>query len=204
MPDDPHPGPQVPRSLVMVRHGSTEWSRSSRHTGRTDIPLDEGGRSQSSELDRRLSGISPSLVLVSPLMRARQTCDLAGFGAMASVCDDLAEWDYGDYEGLTTPQIRQSDPGWDLWHDGCPGGESPADVARRADQVLARVRSVPGTVLAFAHGHLLRVLAARWLGWGPDAGAALMLAPAGVGVLTWERDHPAIGRWNDDGSALSG
>lgn len=193
---------EAPRPrLVVVRHGSTAWSSAGRHTGRTDVPLDEHGESQARALAGRLgTNHRFARVLTSPLGRARQTCALAGFGDRAEVCEDLAEWDYGDYEGLVTDEIRRNRPGWTLWDDGVPGGETLEEVAARADRVVDATRRGDGDVLAFAHGHLLRVLSARWLGLEPTAGRSLLLAPAGLGVLTWEREVPALGRWDDDGS----
>lgn len=183
--------------LVVVRHGATEWSRSGRHTGRTDLPLLDEGRDQALELGRRLAGHRFDLVLTSPLERARQTAELAGFGAEARECEDLREWDYGDYEGLTTDAIREQRPDWSLWADGAPGGESAVEVGARADRVIALVRSRAGDVLAFAHGHLLRVVGARWVALGPSAGGLFTLAPATVSVLGWDRDGAVITRWND-------
>ncbi len=186
--------------LVVVRHGSTEWSASGRHTGRTDVPLDPEGEAQARALAQRLAGHPFTRVLVSPLGRARRTCELAGFGHRAEVTGDLAEWDYGEYEGLTTPEIRARRPGWRLWHDGVPAGERIGEVAARAERVIASVRSGRGDALAFAHGHLLRVLAARWLDMPPAAGGQLLLAPAALGVLSWEHGVPVLGRWDDDGA----
>jgi len=186
--------------LVVVRHGATAWSTAGRHTGRTDVPLDARGEGQARALAGRLGPHSFSRVLVSPLGRARRTCELAGFGDRAEVWPDLAEWDYGGYEGLTSAEIRRDRPGWRLWDDGVPGGERLEDVAARADRVVAAVRAGVGDVLAFAHGHLLRVVAARWLGLDPAAAGNLQLAPAALGVLTWERESPALGRWDDDGA----
>jgi len=183
-------------TLWLVRHGQTEWSASGRHTGRTDLPLDDTGRDQARALSSALSGLSVAQVLTSPLVRARETCVLAGFGDRARVDDDLQEWDYGDYDGLTTDEIRATRPGWSLWRDGCPGGESATDVGARADRVVARVRATDGDTLAFAHGHLLRVLAARWLGLGPEAGALLALTTATVSLLGWEREQAVVRRWN--------
>lgn len=184
---------------MVVRHGATAWSTAGRHTGRTDVPLDAAGEDQARHLGERLKGPIFSRVLCSPLGRARRTCQLAGFGDRAQITDDLAEWDYGDYEGLTTDQIRRDRPGWTLWRDGVQGGEAIDQVAARADRVVALVRGGRGDVLAFAHGHVLRVLAARWLGLAPMWGGALLLAPAGLGVLAWEREAPVLGRWDDDG-----
>jgi probable phosphoglycerate mutase len=143
-----------------------------------------------------LAGRSYSLVLCSPLRRAVETCELAGFGDVAVLCDDLHEWDYGEYEGLTTPQIREKRPDWDLWRDGCPGGETPVEVGRRADRVLERLRDAGGNGLAFAHGHILRVVTARWLGMGVAAGARFALSAGGVGVLGFERETEVLQRWN--------
>jgi broad specificity phosphatase PhoE len=185
--------------LVVVRHGETQWSRSGRHTGRTDLPLEPAGLRQAESVGERLAGHHFAAVLVSPLLRARQTCDEAGFGPVAEVCEALREWDYGEYEGLTTDEIRADNPNWSLWRDGCPEGETLAQVAARADVVVARARSVHGDLLAFAHGHILRVVAARWLGLDPSYGAMFSLDPATVSVLGWEREQPAARRWNDNG-----
>jgi probable phosphoglycerate mutase len=182
----------------LVRHGETEWSTAGRHTGRTDVDLTDAGRDQAQQLRRSLESHAFALVLSSPLRRARETCKLAGLGATAVVDDDLAEWDYGDYEGLTTAQIRTSRPDWSLWRDGCPGGESSADVGIRADRVVARLRSLDGDAIAFAHGHLLRVLAARWIGLPAYDGGLLALDTAHLGVLGWEREQPVVRRWNVD------
>ena len=183
--------------IVIVRHGETEWSAAGRHTGTTDLPLTEDGREQAAAaLAPRLAGERFALVLCSPLRRARETCELAGFGGVADTCPDLVEWDYGDYEGLTTPQIREIDPGWDLWRDGCPGGELPASVGSRVDRVLERFAATGGAGLAFAHGHVLRVLTARWLEMEPAAGARFRLAAAGVARLGWERETRVIDQFN--------
>jgi broad specificity phosphatase PhoE len=183
--------------LVVVRHGATEWSRSGRHTGATDLTLLDEGRRQAAELGRRLAGHRFASVLTSPLGRARETCEIAGFGAQAEVCGDLREWDYGEYEGLTTDEIRAQRPGWSLWRDGAPGGEAAADVGARADRVIAAARSRTGDVLAFAHAHVLRVVGARWLGLAPTAGSLFTLAPASISVLGWEREVAVASRWND-------
>ena len=188
----------APSTLWLVRHGQTEWSASGRHTGRTDLPLDDDGRAQARELGTALAGLSVALVLTSPLARARETCALAGFGDRAVVDDDLQEWDYGDYDGLTTEEIRAARPGWTLWRDGCPAGETAAQVAARADRVICRAQNVDGDTIVFAHGHLLRVLAARWIGLGPEAGALLALATATVSLLGWEREQAVVRRWNVD------
>ena len=182
--------------IVVIRHGETDWSLAGRHTSRTDLPLTEAGRRRASALAPRLAKRSFSLVLTSPLRRARETCELAGFGAVAEAFEDLREWDYGEYEGLTTPEIRERDPDWNLWRDGCPGGETPERVARRADHALERLRSAGGDALAFAHGHILRVLAARWVGLEPAAGAHFALQAGAVSVLGWERETRVLQRWN--------
>ena len=184
----------------MVRHGATAWSRAGRHTGRTDLALEPEGEDQARAQGRRLVGHRFARVLTSPLERARQTCALAGFAAQAKVDPDLAEWDYGEYEGRTTAEIRAERPGWSLWADGVPGGESIEEVAQRAERVIALVRQGDGDVLAFAHGHLLRVLAARWIGLPPSAGGSLGLEPGALGVLGWERDVPVLCRWDDSGA----
>ena len=182
--------------IVVVRHGETEWSANGRHTSRTDLPLTERGRERAGALAPELSGRRFSLVLCSPLRRARETCELAGFGDVAELYDDLHEWDYGEYEGLTTPQIRERDPDWSLWRDGCPGGESPEQVGARADRVLERLRAAGGDALAFAHGHILRVVTARWLGMEVAAGARFALGAGSLGVLGYEHDTRVLSRWN--------
>ncbi len=198
--------PPVSRPEVWVlRHGSTDWAESGRHTGRTDLPLNAEGRAQAETLGRLLDGQPFDRVLVSPLGRARQTCELAGYGSQAQVCDDLLEWDYGDYEGRTTDQIRQDVPGWTIWTGGCPGGETIDQVAARADRVVTdiRARSVgarhsgePASVALFAHGHILRILTACWLDLAPPAGAAFALDTATVSKLGWEHEYPTIRCWN--------
>ena len=150
--------------MYLARHGETAWSLSGRHTGRTDIPLTERGEDNARRLRGRLEGITFTEVLVSPLQRARRTCELAGFAAVATVIPDLVEWDYGDYEGRLTSDIRRERPGWYLFRDGCPGGESLAEVSARADRVIARLRADAGRILVFGHGHFFRILAARWMG----------------------------------------
>jgi broad specificity phosphatase PhoE len=183
--------------IVLVRHGETEWSANGRHTSRTDLPLIEVGRERAAALAEPLSAWNFALVLTSPLRRARETCELAGFGEVAVVCDDLREWDYGEYEGLTTPQIRESNPDWVLWRDGCPGGERPEEVGARADRVLERLRGADGDALAFAHGHILRVVAARWLQMQVAAGARFALRAGAISVLGFERETEVLQRWND-------
>jgi probable phosphoglycerate mutase len=182
--------------IVVVRHGETEWSVAHRHTGRTDLPLTDQGRERARQVGAELGQRSFSLVLCSPLRRARETCELAGFGDVAEICNDLHEWDYGEYEGLTTAQIRESNPGWNLWRDGCPGGEFPWQVKERTDRVLERLRAAEGDCAAFAHGHILRALTARWLAMDVPAGARFALAAGGVGVLGYERDTEVIVEWN--------
>ncbi len=182
--------------LVVVRHGETEWSADGRHTGTTDIPLTPAGREAAAALAPRLRDQDYALVLCSPLIRARETCELAGFGAVAQPCPDLVEWDYGDYDGLTTAQIRELDRDWNLWRDGCPDGEMLAEVGARVDRVLERFAATDGPGIAFAHGHLLRVLTARWLAMEPAAGAHFKLAAAGIGRLGWERETRVIDQWN--------
>jgi broad specificity phosphatase PhoE len=183
-------------SIYVVRHGETEWSANGRHTSRTDLSLTERGRERARALGSELAERGFSLVLTSPLKRARETCELAGFGDVAGVCDDLREWDYGEYEGLRTPQIRAENPEWVLWRDGCPGGETPDQVSGRADRALERLRSTDGDALAFAHGHILRVLTARWLEMDAAAGARFALAAGAIGVLGHERETQVLSRWN--------
>jgi probable phosphoglycerate mutase len=190
--DDPPAG-----RLVLVRHGQTEWSRTGRHTGRTDIPLEEAGIEAAKSLADRLAGHRFRRVLVSPLLRARETCRLAGFAGAGESCPDLLEWDYGADEGRTTAEIRRDRPGWSIWTGGVPAGETLEEVGARADRVVAEARGAGGDVLAFAHAHILRVVAARWLGLPPAGGALLVLGPATVSVLGWERETPAVLRWND-------
>src|SRR5689334_18215719 len=186
------PRPQV----VLVRHGETEWSRDGRHTGKSDIPLTAEGRRQAEALRRELSGWTFALVLTSPLERAMETARLAGFGEVAQPRSDLVEWDYGRYDGLTSPQIAAIDPSWSLWRDGGPGGEKPPDVGRRADHIITEVRAVGGNVLLFAHGHILRVLTARWLAEPPAGGQHYALQTAALSVLGYEHENPVIWHWN--------
>jgi probable phosphoglycerate mutase len=194
---------QILPVTYLARHGETEWSRDGRHTGVTDLPLTEQGEHNAQRLRERLTGLLFVKVLTSPLQRARRTSELAGFGDVAEVDRDLVEWNYGDYEGVRTDEIRANRPGWELFRDGCPNGESPADVATRADCVLARVRAIKGNVLIFSSGHFLRVFTARWLGLGPIIGKYLMLDTASVSALSYEHDtcDPAIRFWNDTGHA---
>lgn len=187
-----------PVAVWLVRHGETEWSRSGRHTGRTDVPLVPAGRAQAEAIGRWLVPRvpDPALVLTSPLVRAADTCRLAGYGDRAVAVPDLAEWDYGGYEGRTTADIRDERAGWTLWTDGVPGGETAAAVARRADRVIERARDAGGDVLVFSHGHLLRVLAARWVGLPPAGGRLLALDAGGLCTLDFEREAPVVARWN--------
>jgi probable phosphoglycerate mutase len=187
--------------VYLARHGETAWSVSGQHTGRTDLPLTERGERNAVALGARLRGQAFSRVLVSPLARARRTCELAGFSAGAEVVPDLAEWDYGAYEGRRTADIREERPGWYLFRDGCPGGESVGDVGARADRVIARLHDEGGRVLLFGHGHFFRVLAARWVGLPPGDARHLLMDTASLSVLSYEHtlDDPAIRLWNDDG-----
>ena len=182
--------------VFLIRHGETEWSLSGQHTGVTDIPLTENGRSIARQLAPILARVTFARVLTSPLQRARQTCELAGFGDRAEIDADLVEWNYGDYEGLTSNEIEEKEPGWILFTDGCPGGESPENVGRRVDSVLERVRAEGKDVALFAHGHLFRVFVARWLGLPPAAGRHFLLDTATLSVLSYYRGTPAIKRWN--------
>jgi broad specificity phosphatase PhoE len=182
--------------VVLVRHGATEWSESGQHTSHTDLPLLPEGEDQARQAGKKLAGHRYGLVLCSPLMRAVQTCRLAGFGDQAELCEDLHEWDYGSYEGQTTPQIRESDPDWNLWRDGCPDGESPSEIGARVDRVLERFAAVDGDGLAFAHGHVLRVLTARWLEMDVAAGSRFKLEAGSLGVLGHERDTRVIEAWS--------
>ncbi len=186
----------APQRIVLVRHGQTEWSASGRHTGKTDIPLTEVGRAQAAALATALGRYRFERILTSPRVRAMDTCRLALPGAPAQVDPDLEEWDYGDYEGMTSAQIRQTVPGWTVWTHPVPGGESAADVARRADAVLMRCREAGGDVLLVAHGHLLRVLAARWLELDATCGRLFILDPATLSVLGHDRGVAALASWN--------
>jgi len=182
--------------LFVIRHGETEWSRAGKHTGRTDVPLTASGEADAKTVGAGLAGERFALVPTSPLQRARETARLAGYPD-AQPCEELVEWDYGAYEGRTTDEIRAERPGWSLWTDGCPDGETPADVGRRADRVIALVRGAGGVVALFAHGHILRVLTARWLELDPSEGRRFLLATGGVGVLGYERDTAVVVRWLD-------
>jgi broad specificity phosphatase PhoE len=185
--------------LYLARHGDTEWTDSRRRTGRTDLPLNERGEERARQIGQRLRQFSFAQVFTSPLQRASRTCKLAGFGEVAESNSDLVEWDYGRFEGKLTSQIKEDQPGWELFRDGCSEGESPQDVARRADRFISRVLEVGGDVLAFSSGHIIRMIAARWLGLPPSSGRFFYCRPASVGVLGFEhesRDEPIIGLWN--------
>ena len=182
--------------LYVVRHGATEWSTSGQHTGRTDLPLLPEGEEQARQTGALLQGIDFSLVLCSPMSRAQKTCELVGLRDQAVIDDDLHEWDYGDYEGVTTQTIRESVPGWTVWNGTCPNGESIEQVAMRADRVIGRIRAESGNVIVFAHGHFLRVLTARWCELDPIEGRRFVLDPATLSILGWERETPAVRQWN--------
>jgi len=183
--------PESSTQLWLIRHGETEWSLNGKHTSRTDLPLTAHGRQRAVELRDYLAGTKFAAVFRSPMGRARETCEIAGFSGSAQKRAELMEWDYGDWEGLTTAQIHDQRPGWDLWRDGCPDGEDAAAVGARADRVLATVPDA-GTVLVFSHGHFLRVLIARWLALAPAEGALFVLAPGAIGVLAHEREHRVL------------
>ena len=185
--------------IVLVRHGETEWSRDQKHTGRTDVPLTETGREQARLLAKALQQWRFSRVLSSPLGRARETCELAGLGARMELRDELMEWDYGAYEGRTTRDIRTERPDWSLWRDGVPEGESAAHVGARVDRIIDELRASQEDVAVFAHGHVLRVATARWLGLPPTEGRLFALWTATISVLGYERETAVIVRWNDDG-----
>jgi len=184
------------QKVYLVRHGETEWTLSGQHTGITDIPLTDNGRKVAELLKPVLAKESFALVLASPLARARETCELAGLGGRAQIDRDLVEWNYGEYEALTPGQIHAKAPGWMIFSDGCPGGESPEQVGARADRVIARIRAVEGHVALFAHGHIFRVFAARWLGLPAAAGCYFLLDPATLNILSYYRGMPAVKRWN--------
>ena len=186
-------------TIYIARHGETAWSRSGQHTGRTDLPLTEHGERNARRLGNQFRRRNFAQVFTSPLQRARRTCELAGFGGQAEVDRDLLEWNYGEYEGLRTAEIHAKRPGWELFRDGCPGGEAAGDVGARADRVLDRVREVEQDVLIFSSGHFLRVLAARWLGLEPQAGKYFLLSTASLSALSYEHNltQPVIKFWND-------
>jgi broad specificity phosphatase PhoE len=185
--------------VYLARHGETAWSLSGQHTGRTDLPLTERGERNARSLGARLRGLTFAKVFTSPLQRASRTCALAGFGNVAEVDPDLVEWDYGQYEGRRSDEIRQQRPDWQLFRDGGPGGETPQQVGARADRVIRRLRAIPGDVLLFSSGHVLRVLVARWLGLEPAAGRFFLLSTASLSALGYEHNltEPVIRFWND-------
>jgi broad specificity phosphatase PhoE len=185
--------------IYLARHGETAWSLSGQHTGRTDLPLTPRGERNARRLGERLKSLAFAKIFTSPLQRAARTCELAGFKGSAEIDDDLREWDYGQYEGRRTAEIHSNHPGWDLFRDGCPGGESADQVGQRADRVVQRLRGIEGDVLLFSSAHLLRVLAVRWLGLEPAAARYFLLDTASLSILGYEhnRFEPAIRRWND-------
>jgi broad specificity phosphatase PhoE len=185
--------------VYLARHGETAWTLTGQHTGLTDLPLTERGERNARRLEERLRGVTFAKVFTSPLQRAMRTCELAGFGSVAEIDRDLLEWNYGEYEGRLTTDIHRERPDWQLFRDGCPGGESPSQVGARADRVVHRTRAIEGDVLLFSSGHFLRVLAARWLGLEPAAGRFFLLSTASVGALSYEHNlfEPVIRLWND-------
>lgn len=189
---------EVQRQLWLLRHGATEWARNGRHTGSTDLPLLEEGEEEAKALAPILSCQNFSAVFSSPLQRARRTCELAGLGEQMQICNDILEWDYGDYEGITTRQIRQTIPNWTVWTHACPHGETAALVEARCRAAIKKALSSrgEGDVALFAHGHILRALAGTWLGLGAAGGALLKLNTASISILGWERDQQVISRWN--------
>jgi len=191
--------------IYLARHGETAWSLSGQHTGLTDLPLTERGERNARRLAERLKGLEFNKVFSSPLQRAMRTCELAGFGGRAEVDRDLLEWNYGEYEGRRTEEIHAERPGWQLFRDGCPGGESPQQVGERADRVVKRVREIQGNVLIFSSGHFLRVLGARWLGVEPAGGKYLLLSTASLSALGYEHNlsQPVIQLWNDTNHVVS-
>ena len=188
-----------PQIVYLARHGETAWSLTGQHTGLTDLPLTELGERNAERLGDRVRGLTFATVFTSPLRRARRTCELAGFGSVAEVLSDLVEWDYGKYEGRRTVEIHEERPDWQLFRDGCPGGELPEQVAARADRVVNRLRRLSGNVLLFSSGHFLRVLAARWVGMETFSARSLMLSTASLSALGYEHslEQPAIRLWNE-------
>jgi probable phosphoglycerate mutase len=188
----------LPR-IYLIRHGETEWSIASRHTGRSDLPLTPQGEEQARRLAPILAQIDFSLVLCSPRQRARRTCELAGFLQRAEIAEDIAEWNYGEAEGLTRTEVRAKHPNWNIFRDGAPGGESPDEIYARADKVVRRLRALNANALLFSHGHFLRILGARWVGWPVATAAPLFLSPASISVLGFEHenpDEPVLRQWN--------
>jgi broad specificity phosphatase PhoE len=189
----------VAEYVLLIRHGETDWTSDRRHTGRTDLPLNSDGERRASQLAPFLASFrdtATATVFTSPLLRARQTCALAGMGDRAAIDDDLAEWDYGEFEGTRTADLRANDPEWSIWTAAINAGESLEDVAQRADRVVGRLGSIRGTVMLFAHAHFLRILAARWCGFPAIGGSRLTLLPASISVLGFEREVPVIDQWN--------
>jgi len=184
--------------IAIVRHAETRWSLTGQHTSTTDLPLTRDGRAKAAAIRGVLDPNRFACVFTSPLQRARQTSELAGFGGRAEVRVELSEWDYGDYEGLTSAEIRRRAAAWSLWTDGAPGGEVPEQVSDRVDRLIADVRAIEGDVALFSHGHLSRCLAARWIDLPVAAGQSFLLATAAISVLGWDRGTPVIERWNDD------
>ncbi len=191
----------APAQIAVVRHGQTEWSVNGRHTGTTDIPLTDHGRAEARDSAPLVHAMAIDHVRCSPLQRARETCDLLGLDRAPTIDPDLVEWDYGIYEGITTREIRETIPDWTVWFGGCPEGETPDQVAARVDRVIATARATGGTTLVVAHGHVLRVLTARWLGLPPEGGRFFRLDTATVSLLGWERETPVVLQWNSRGIA---
>ncbi len=189
--------------IYLARHGETEWSLSGQHTGTSDIPLTDNGRRHAKALGERLAGREFAAVFTSPLSRASETCKLAGLGDQAVVREELLEWDYGEYEGRTTADIRETVPGWTVWSHASPGGETAEEVGARCDALIEDLLGIEGNVACFAHGHLLRVLGARWMGVPPENGANLALSTGTLSVLGWERDNRTLDLWNDGGHIRS-
>jgi broad specificity phosphatase PhoE len=190
---------KLPR-VYLVRHGETAWSQAGRHTGRTDVPLTEEGEQNARQLGKRLQGIDFLTILSSPLVRARRTCELAGLGQKMKTDPDLQEWDYGEYEGRTTADIQKVRPGWNIFSDGCPGGETLKQIELRADSIIVRLRRTAGNVAIFSHGHFLRILTVRWLNLPAIEGRRFLLQAAALGILGYEHnnaDEPALVLWND-------
>jgi broad specificity phosphatase PhoE len=186
--------------VYLARHGNTAWTHSGQHTGLTDLPLTPDGERNAVRLGGRLKGLTFAKVFASPLQRAARTCELAGFEAAVETDPDLVEWNYGQYEGLTSAQILQKRPDWDLFRDGCPGGESPEQIGERAQHVIQRIRSVPADVLLFSSGHFIRVLTACWLELGPNGGRYFVLSPASLSAVSYEHNlsRPTVRLWDDD------
>ena len=184
------------RQFYLIRHGETEWAREGRHTGRTDIPLTETGRDQAGFLQPVFEDVTFEAILSSPLQRALETAKLAGLGHRVELLDDLREFDYGDYEGITTAQIRQKVPGWTVWSHGCPNGECAADVRQRADRIVVRLHQATGHVAIFSHGHFLRVLVARWIDLPPESGRHFLLGTSTLSILGFEHEYTAVKTWN--------